>query len=139
MLDLLIQDSSVIDMPPLTHTKQQAGFLWVLALQLLGGEELQAVTHNLFHPPNIMFKTEVYREREYPLVYQMMYLRVTQQAFSSASLTSLLKQKANFHLRAACAQIFWFQPSYTTQLGRDKELSTGDVSTAPERTLGRQQ
>lgn len=62
-LNLLIQDSSATDMPSLTRTKQQAGILWVLALQLLGGEELEAVIHDLFHPPNITSKTAVFMEK----------------------------------------------------------------------------
>lgn len=56
-LHLLQQDSLATHMPSLTHTKQQTGILWVLALQLLGSEELQAVTPNPFHPPNITSKT----------------------------------------------------------------------------------
>lgn len=62
-LNLLIQDSLATDMPSLTRTKQQAGILWVLAPQLLGGEELHAVIHNLFHPPNNTSKTAVFIEK----------------------------------------------------------------------------
>lgn len=62
-LDLLIQDSLATDRPPLTRAKQQAGFLWVLALQVLGGEELRAVIHNISHPPNITSKTAMFIEK----------------------------------------------------------------------------
>lgn len=49
-LNLLIQDSLDTDTLSLACTKQQVGILWLLALQLVGSEELHTGIQSLFHP-----------------------------------------------------------------------------------------
>lgn len=132
VLNLLTQDFLATDTTSQTHTKHQAGILWLLALQLVGSEELPIAIQSLFHPPIFMSKTVVFIE-------QGNIIHSTHQVLSSASITSLLKQNSKLPAEGSLCSTLLFQPSYITHSAADKELSTGDVSSVKERIPGRQQ